>query len=148
MPALFSASLAALSLTISLSKHAISADVSSSDFTNATAIGYNAKINASNMVQIGNAAVTAIKGQVAMTLTSDKRLKNHIADLPLGIDFMDKLKNGGVVAQELHQTLSDIGFKEAGIVTIDPTPEKFMAVRYNDFIASMIKATQEQKKHC
>ena len=95
-----------------------------------------------------------------MTLTSDKRLKNHIADLPLGIDFINKLrpveyirnnnaeqtKEWGVVAQELHQTLSDIGYKDAGIVTIDPTPEKFMAVRYNDLIAPMIKAAQEQNK--
>jgi hypothetical protein len=95
-----------------------------------------------------------------MTLTSDKRLKNNIVDLPLGIDFINKLhpveyvrnnnteqtKEWGVIAQELHQTLSDIGYKDAGIVTIDSTPEKFMAVRYNDLIAPLIKATQEQNK--
>jgi len=95
-----------------------------------------------------------------MKVTSDKRLKNHIVDLPLGIDFINKLhaveyirnnnteqtKEWGVIAQELHQTLNDIGYKDAGIVTIDSTPEKLMTVRYNDLIAPLIKATQEQNK--
>ena len=51
-----------------------------------------------------------------------------------------------VLKEELHQTLSDIGYKDSGIVTIDTTPEKYMAVRYNDLIAPIIKATQEQQK--
>jgi hypothetical protein len=136
------------------------ADVTLNNLTNATAIGYNAKVNASNKVRIGNTSVTAIEGQVPWTATSDKRLKNHIADLPLGLDFITKLrpveyvrnnnaaktKEWGVIAQELQQTLHDVGYKEAGVVSEDASPEKYMAVRYNDLMAPMIKAIQEQQK--
>jgi trimeric autotransporter adhesin len=52
------------------------ADVSSAgNLQNATAIGYNTIVNASNKVRLGNAAVTVIEGQVAYTNASDKRLK-------------------------------------------------------------------------
>ena len=99
------------------------ADVTSGALTNATAIGYNAKVNASNKVRIGSTAVTRIEGQVPWSSTSYKRLKNHINDLPLGLDFISKLrpveyirnnnaaktKEWGIIAQELQQTLSDAG---------------------------------------
>lgn len=138
----------------------INADVSAAALTNATAIGYGAVVNASNKVRIGNTSVTKIEGQVAFTTTSDKRLKNHITDLPLGLDFItqlrpveylrnndaEKSKEWGLIAQELQQTLKTLGYKDAGVVTEDSTPEKYMTVRYNDLLAPMIKATQEQQK--
>ena len=55
-------------------------------------------------------------------------------------------KEWGVIAQELQQTLKDVGYKDAGIVEEDSSPEKYMTVRYNDFLAPMIKAIQEQEK--
>lgn len=136
------------------------ADVTTGALTNATAIGYGAKVNASNKVRIGNTAVTKIEGQVPLTTTSDKRLKNNINDLPLGLDFITKLrpveyirnnntaktKEWGVIAQELQQTLTDVGYKNAGVVEEDNSPEKYMTVRYNDLLAPMIKAIQEQNK--
>lgn len=136
------------------------ADVSKGNLTNATAIGYNAKVNASNKVRLGNTLVTKIEGQVPWSSTSDKRLKNHIIDLPLGLDFIiqlrpveyirnndaEKTKEWGLIAQELQQTLTKTGYKDAGIVTEDTSPEKYMTVRYNDLLAPMIKATQEQQK--
>jgi hypothetical protein len=135
-------------------------DVSKGNLTNATAIGYNAKVNASNKVRLGNTLVTKIEGQVPWSSTSDKRLKNHIIDLPLGLDFIiqlrpveyirnndaEKTKEWGLIAQELQQTLTKTGYKDAGIVTEDTSPEKYMTVRYNDLLAPMIKATQEQQK--
>lgn len=136
------------------------ADVAFGNLSNATAIGYNAKVNTSNKVRIGNPFVNVIEGQVPWSSTSDKRLKNHIGDLTLGLDFITKLrpveyirnnnaaktKEWGVIAQELQQTLKDAGYKDAGIVTEDNTAEKYMTVRYNDLLAPMIKAIQEQQK--
>lgn len=96
------------------------------------------------------------------TSTSDQRLKNHISDLPagLGLDFITQLrpveyirnnnsaktKEWGVIAQELQQTLSDVGYRGAGIIEEDGSPEKYMTVRYNDLLAPMIKAIQDQDK--
>ena len=136
------------------------ANVTTGALSNATAIGYNAKVNASNKVRIGSTAVTRIEGQVPWSSTSDKRLKNHINDLPLGLDFITQLrpveyirnnnsaktKEWGIIAQELQQTLSDAGYKNAGIIEEDGSPEKYLTVRYNDLLAPMIKAIQEQDK--
>ena len=136
------------------------ADVSTGNLTNATAIGYNAKVNASNKIRLGSTAVTRIEGQVPWSSTSDKRLKNHITDLPLGLDFITKLrpveyvrnnnaaqtKEWGIIAQELQQTLKDVNYKDTGIVEEDSSAEKYMTVRYNDLLAPMIKAIQEQNK--
>jgi len=136
------------------------ADVTASDLINATAIGSGAKVNASNKVRIGNTEVAVIEGQVPLTTTSDQRYKNHIQDLPLGVDFINRLrpveyirnnnqtqtKEWGVIAQELKQTLVDVDYKNAGIVSEDSTPQKYLTVRYNDFLAPMIKAIQEQQQ--
>src|SRR5262245_48540395 len=54
-----------------------SADVGNPALTNATAIGANAVVNASNMIRLGDAAVTVVEGQVAYTFTSDKTKKEN-----------------------------------------------------------------------
>lgn len=56
-------------------------DVSAGGLNNATAIGYNAVVNASNKVRIGNTSVTVIEGQVSFTASSDKTKKENF--LPL-----------------------------------------------------------------
>lgn len=133
------------------------ADVISSGLTNATAIGYNAIADASNMVRIGNTAVTSIRAQVAITTTSDRRFKDNINDMPLGLDFINLLrpveytrkndasnsKEWGIIAQELKQTIADVNYDNAGIISEDATKDHYLSVRYTDFIAPMIKAIQE-----
>jgi Chaperone of endosialidase len=54
------------------------ADVASSNLTNATAIGYNAKVNASNKISLGNDNITVIEGKVAFTYTSDSTKKENL----------------------------------------------------------------------
>jgi hypothetical protein len=54
-----------------------SADVGNPALTNATAIGSNAVVNASNMIRLGDANITVIEGQVAYTFTSDKTKKEN-----------------------------------------------------------------------
>jgi len=53
------------------------ADVSTGNLTNATAIGFDTIVNASNKVRLGNRAVTVIEGEVAFTAVSDKNQKEN-----------------------------------------------------------------------
>lgn len=121
-------------------------------YVNSTAIGYNAVIDASNKVRIGNNAVTVIEGQVPFTNPSDSRLKDNIIDSKLGLDFLMKLrpvqytmKNGngkidyGFIAQELATLVSE---KDVNLLNKDG---EFYSVRYNDFISPTVKAIQEQQ---
>ena len=51
--------------------------MSTGNLTNATAIGFQATVNASNKIRLGNTAVTVIEGQVAFTASSDKTKKEN-----------------------------------------------------------------------
>ena len=127
------------------------------DFNNSTAIGAEAAIYASNNIQIGNNQITKATVQVAWTITSDRRWKSNIKTSNLGLDFIKQLrpvsylrKNDeskkteyGFIAQELEETLHKIGAKNAGILSKDG--QGMYQVRYNDFIAPMVKAIQEQQ---
>ena len=68
------------------------ADVTSGALTNATAIGYNAKVDASNKVRIGNTSVTSIGGQVGWTIYSNGRYKKDIKDDVQGLAFINSLR--------------------------------------------------------
>jgi trimeric autotransporter adhesin len=66
------------------------ADVSGDAFSNATAIGDNASVNAGNKIRLGNGAVTVIEGTVGYTV-SDARFKTNITDEVKGLEFINKL---------------------------------------------------------
>jgi hypothetical protein len=68
------------------------ADVSSGDFTNATAIGNGALVDASNKVKIGNTSVTSIGGYAGWTNFSDARYKKNVSENVPGLSFINKLK--------------------------------------------------------
>ncbi len=69
------------------------ADVTMVDLVNATAIGYNAKVNANNKIRLGNAEVTVIEGQVPFTHPSDGRFKTNISENDVkGLEFITKLR--------------------------------------------------------
>ena len=131
------------------------AGTGSGALNNATAIGYSAIANTSNEVRIGNTAVTKIGGQVGWSIGSDIRLKHDIKDSNLGLEFINKLRpvsyklnngdggiNYGFIAQEVE---SAVGVP-TNIVSTDDTPEKMKTMRYNDLIAPLVKAVQEQQK--
>lgn len=67
-------------------------DVSTGSLTNATVIGYNATVNASNKVRLGSTVVTVVEGQVAYTNPSDARFKFNVKENVPGLDFIKKLK--------------------------------------------------------
>lgn len=60
--------------------------------TNTTALGNAASVTTSNTIQLGNAAITALRCQVALTVTSDSRFKYNVrADVP-GLAFIQRLR--------------------------------------------------------
>jgi hypothetical protein len=64
--------------------------VSRGSLTNATAIGAEAIVDASNTIRLGNTAVTRIEGQVGFSASSDARLKENF--LPVdGEETLHKL---------------------------------------------------------
>ena len=65
---------------------------SSATLNNQTAIGFGATTDAANQVRVGNTSVSDIDGQVALTATSDARVKTNVEDLSLGLDFINALR--------------------------------------------------------
>jgi hypothetical protein len=65
--------------------------VSAGNLTNATAIGANALVNASNKIRLGNTAVTVIEGQVAFTASSDKTKKENFKPVD-GEEVLKKIR--------------------------------------------------------
>jgi hypothetical protein len=111
----------------------------------------------SNQIRLGNSAITYAGIQVAWTVTSDRRYKENINPIGLGLGFITKLnpvsyvrKNDekgrteyGLIAQEVEQVLKECGIENHAMLTI--TDEGMYELRYNDLIAPMIKAIQELK---
>ena len=128
--------------------------------SNNTALGYNAQVPdgaQSNQVRIGNTNVTYAGVQVAWTVTSDKTWKKDIRELPYGLDMVlqlkpvdyvrknnaDKTREIGFIAQDVEALLKKLGYDDQGILTKDSNGN--MSLRYNDFIALLTKAVQEQQ---
>ena len=68
------------------------ADASVAGFSNSTVIGYNAVVNASNKVVVGNTSISSIGGQVGWTTFSDQRVKDNVQPNVPGLDFITRLK--------------------------------------------------------
>ena len=112
---------------------------------------------ASDQIRIGNTAITYAGIQVPWTITSDRRWKSDIKNSDLGLGFIKELnpvsyirKNDkskkleyGFIAQELEQTLDKFGATHTGIVS--KANDGMLSVRYNDLLAPMVKAIQEQQ---
>ncbi len=128
--------------------------------SNNTAIGYNARVpfaTSDNQVRIGDVNVSYAGVQVAWSITSDKRLKSNIQNSNLGLDFISKLRpvsyirindaskklEYGFIAQEVEEALNKSGAGSNGIITKDDS--SMYSVRYNDLLAPMVKAMQEQQ---
>ncbi|MFL5788419.1 MAG: hypothetical protein ACJ748_10225, partial [Flavisolibacter sp.] len=62
------------------------------NLTNMTAIGYNAYVDASNKVVVGNTAVTSIGGYANWTNFSDGRYKKNIKEDVPGLEFINQLR--------------------------------------------------------
>ncbi len=128
--------------------------------SNNTAIGYSSQVpnnTGNNQVRIGNEFITYAGIQVAWTITSDRRWKSEIKKSDLGLSFISKLNpvsyfrtndeskktEYGFIAQEVEEALKESGAENTGMITIDDAGK--YELRYNDFLAPMVKAIQELK---
>ncbi len=129
--------------------------------SNNTGIGNNAQVPSAvgnNQVRIGDTFISYAGIQVAWSYTSDKRLKAGITKSDLGLEFINNLNpvsyvrindeskktEYGFIAQEVEKTLANAGTANTGILTIDD--EGIYSMRYNDLMAPMVKAIQEQQE--
>ena len=128
------------------------------DFNNAMAIGYDAKVNGSNKIRIGNSSVSVIEGQVAWSNPSDKRLKeNIIYTNRLGLDFIKKLQTvsynyiadntktryDGFIAQDIEKVMNDLGVPFSALKKSD---DGTLSLAYSDFVMPLVNAVKEQNK--
>jgi hypothetical protein len=114
------------------------------NFTNSTAIGYQAVSGASNKVRIGNAAVTRIEGQVPFTTPSDGRFKYDVEENVKGLDFIMQLrpvtyhfdtKRFDEQQRDGKKNLSDAAMNEA----LNVAYTEASAVRHSGFIAQEVE---------
>jgi hypothetical protein len=113
------------------------------NYSNATAIGYNARVNAGNKIRLGNSAVTVIEGQVAYTFPSDGRFKTAITESVKGLEFIMKLRPVIYNFQtQKYDAFINGGTNERFASKIDYTESE--NIRHNGFIAQEVeKAAKE-----
>ena len=129
---------------------------------NNTILGYNATSSTatvSNEITLGNSSIATLRCQVTtITALSDARDKKNVQDIPLGIDFIQRLHpvsfvwntrdeakvdvpEFGFIAQELQQAQRDHGVTLPGLV-YDINPERLEAAP-GTLIPVLVKAVQE-----
>jgi trimeric autotransporter adhesin len=144
------------------------AQANGANYSNSTALGNGAIITGSNLIVLGNSSISAIYAEVTgFSALSDRRHKKDIADLDLGLEFIDKLKpvsyrfnNGdetlrfGFIAQDVEQALpgelqelAKTTEPEHGValITRDNDGERTYRLSYGELIAPIVKSIQEQK---
>ena len=89
--------------------------------TNATAIGANAVVNASNKIRLGDANVTVIEGQVAFTFPSDATKKENF-----------RAVNG----EEVLRKIGDFNLTSWNFIGHDPQEFRHYGPMAQDFYAA------------
>lgn len=137
-----------------LGAYAFNAGVS---YNNTTALGYNAQPIAVNSITLGDANIISLRCNVtAISALSDRRDKTNIIDLPIGIEFINKLRpvkfdwnrrdgsmcgisEAGFIAQELD--VAQVGAEYLALVLHDD-PERLEAAP-GKLVPVLVKAVQE-----
>jgi len=113
----------------------------SNNLNNTVAIGFNAFVNVSNKVRIGNSAITVIEGQVAYTFPSDGRFKTNVTETIKGLEFIMKLRP---VAYNFQTSKYDAFINGDTKFTSAINYTESEALRHNGFIAQEVeKAARE-----
>jgi hypothetical protein len=115
------------------------ANVSSGSLNNSTAIGNGARVTASNMVRIGNSAVTVIGGAVGWSTLSDIRFKKDIAPETHGLDFIMQLQpiTYHIDAGKLNRFTNSGNVK--GGELLPQTAQQQEAILYSGFSAQQVE---------
>ncbi len=143
--------------------------------SNAMALGYQATVNASNQVRVGNASVSSIGGFANWSNVSDVRFKRNINENVPGLEFILGLKpvtytldidkinqhlgvedafdnkekkkqiQSGFLAQDVEDLAQKIGYDFSGIDK--PQNEHgHYGLKYAEFVVPLVKAMQEQQE--
>jgi hypothetical protein len=133
-------------------------NATATDFSNATAIGHGAIVNASNKVRIGDSLVTVIEGQVAWTSVSDRRLKENIVYTSrLGLNFIrnlqtvsynfiadkNKTRYDGFIAQDIEAVMKELNLPFSGL---KKSEDGRYSLSYSDFVMPLVNAVIEQQE--
>lgn len=148
----------------------------SQNLEDATAIGYNAKVDQSNKVRIGSITVTSIGGPVGWSTFSDGRYKRNVKENVPGISFIKKLRPVTYTVdlksldENYYKLTTGIGaaantsYLHTGFVAQEveqsamelgfnfngvdkpQRPEGLYALRYAEFVVPLVKAVQEQQQ--
>lgn len=137
-------------------------DVNFSIGKNCTVIGnYNdpSSSGAQNEITLGNGSISALRCQATtITSLSDIRDKKDIQDLPIGLNFVEKLrpveflwntrdgtkvdiKDTGFIAQEVQSLENELGYKIPHLI-YDENPEK-LELSQGIIIQLLVKAIKE-----
>lgn len=120
-------------------------------YSNCMALGYDAKVTASNKVVIGNSNVTSIGGYVGWTNFSDGRYKKNISEDVPGLAFINQLRpvsynlDVSSLNKDLHKNKPTN--LRGGELPIAETPDESDVVEakerivYTGFIAQEVEAT-------
>jgi len=129
------------------------ASISGAGLTNCAAIGNGATVTASNTIQLGNASITTIQGQVSFTAVSDRRLKESITNSKYGlkevmqlrpVDYIltsNRLKQVGFIAQEVQSLVPEVVTGKEG----DLSKGETLGLTYANLVPVLTKAIQEQQ---
>lgn len=115
------------------------------DLINTGAFGYNARVIASNTIQIGNTSIEQIGGAVAWSHPSDGRFKTNIrADVP-GLEFITKLQpvtfNWDLEAMDKFQGINES--KKAEDTSITKARNEKEKKIYTGFVAQEVEKAAE-----
>ena len=142
-------------------------------YSNTSALGYNADVDANNKIRLGNTSVTSIGGQVGWSVFSDARIKKDIKENVPGLAFINALRpvtyhymlqkenellgvKNDTAQWENKNDIEQISFTGLLAQEVDAAAKKInydfsgvdksgkiMALRYSDFVTPLIKAVQE-----
>jgi trimeric autotransporter adhesin len=127
------------------------------DIFNATALGADASVNASNKIRLGNDQVTVIEGAVPFSSPSDRRLKHNINPSLIGLAFITRLspmsytyiadktniRHDGLIAQDVEKVMQELGVEFSGL---HKSPDGTYSLAYSDFVMPLVNAVKELKQ--
>ena len=113
------------------------------NLSNATAIGYDAIVSASNKVRIGNTNVTVIEGQVPFSSPSDGRFKTNVSEEVKGVAFIMKLRP---VVYNFKSSQYE-AFLNNGVIKAGNEHESIEKIRQSGFIAQEVEAAAKASNY-
>ena len=135
------------------------ADASTTNLSNAMALGNGAVVDASNKIRLGNSSVTLVETSGSFVTVSDRRLKTNIENNALGLNFIKairpvqyelKTQKGivydGFIAQEIEDILKKQNIQHFSGLAKPNTSDKeggYYSVSYATFVVPLVNAVKE-----